>query len=453
MLLRLWRILSSRNVAIILLVAVTAMLLFGSLLPNPNFMSKEEVERLKLEKPIVYFLADRFNTQSIAKGYIFGFVGIFLVISTAACSIDRLIEHRRLKRMPLEGIPLEDFDFTVKVKDVDKFINHLKNSLRLRRWSIRESRRDDRIIIGAEKGIAGFWGSILFHVILITVLLGLVIYYFVGFYGTILFTEGQTKILTEENLEKIYRRPILGVRLPRLELTLDHFYSVYWKDTEPVDYTAKFYIKDIEKGKTWEQIIKINEPFRYKGLDFLMVLYGFSPNFVIYNKEGRKIFDAYVALSVVEGREDSFDVPKEGLTFRCIFFPDFRADERGYYSATPLPRNPVFLVNILKHGRSLYKGLIALGEEKDVGEYRVRLNDVRYWITLNLVKETGIGFFFWSSLLGLVGLLIRFLDPDRKVFFVYENGTLSVLSHSKHFEGILKEQTEEMVKELMKKGG
>ena len=453
LLIKIWRVLSSRNVAIVLLVVVTALLLIGSVLPNPNYMSEEEIIKLKSDSPITYFLAEKFNTQSMAKGYFFGFVGVFLIISTTACSIDRLIEYRRIKRLPLEGLPIEKYDFSVSVHDTDEFLKKLKNTLRLRRWIIKETTAGKKHIVGAEKGRAGFWGSILFHAILITVLFGLVIYYFVGFYGTILFTEGQTKLLSEKSLERIYRRPILGVRLPRLKMTLDHFYSVYWKDTEPVDYTAKFYITDLDSNKRWEQVIKINEPFRYRGIDFLMVLYGFSPNFIVFNSDGTRVFDAYVALSVVEGREDSFYVPEEGLTFKCIFFPDFRADKKGYYSATPLLRNPVFLVNILKNGKSLYKGLIALGEEKQVGPYRVRLNDVRYWITLNLVKETGIGFFFWSSLIGLVGLLIRFLDPDRKLFFVVEGDRLSVFSHSKHFEGILKEQTEQMIRELIKKGG
>jgi len=107
----------------------------------------------------------------------------------------------------------------------------------------------------------------------------------------------------------------------------------------------------------------------------------------------------------------------------------------------------------MKEGQLLYRGLIRLKEQKEFGPYKVVFNDLRYWITLNLVKETGIGFFFWCSLLGLLGLLIRFLDPDRKLFFVFEKGKVSVVAYSKHFEGILKEQTKALVKTILNKGG
>jgi cytochrome c biogenesis protein ResB len=452
---KIWNILSSRNVAIILLFAVTFMLLFGSILPNPNFMSKEEVLKLQEERPVVYFLASRFNTKSVAKGYIFGFIGIFLIISTTACSLDRLFERRRLKKSSLKDLPVKEFDLVERLDNREEFLKRLKRRLRVKRWYLREEITGGRHILLAEKGIFGFWGSIFFHAILITLLLGLVIYYFRGYYATMLFTEGQTKIVKEENLDRVYRKPLLGFSLPELEIRLEHFYAVYWKEREPVDYTGKFFMKDISKGKSWEQIIKINEPFRYGGVDFLMVLYGYSPNFIVYDKKGKVIYDSYVALNVVGGAEDSFDVLPEGLTVRTIFFPDFKIDERGYYStASPLPRNPVFLLNIIdKNRESLFTGLISLGEEKEFDGYRIRFNDLRYWITLNLVKETGIGFFFWCGLLGIVALLVRFIDPDRKVFFVFEANRLSVLSYTKHFEGILKEQTENMVKNILLKGG
>jgi|Deesub1362A_J573_1020465.scaffolds.fasta_scaffold00004_397 hypothetical protein len=451
MLIKLWKILSSRNVAIVLLVIVTGMLLLTGLLPNPNFMGKEEAEKLKQDNPLLYFLAERFNTQTVARGYIFGFASVFLIISTTACSIDRFFERRKLKRAPLTELPAREFDISFKLGDREDFFRRLKTVLRLKRWSVREAEEKGQYMVLAEKGMIGFWGSVFFHAVLITVLIGAAIYYFTAFYATLLFTEGQSKVLSEQNLEKIDRKPLFGVQLPKLRFTLEHFYSVYWRDEEPVEYTSKFLIEDLEKGNKWRQTVRINEPFRYGGIDFLMVFYGFSPNFIVY-KDGRKIFDSYVALSVTGGREDSFNLPYEDLMIRCVFFPDFREGEEGYYSASPLPREPVFLVNVTKGGKSLYKGLIPLGQEVSAGEYTIRFNDLRYWITLNLVKETGMGFFFWSSMFGLIGLLVRFLDPDRKIFFLYKEDMLSVVSYSRHYEGILKEQTKELVENLTAEG-
>ena len=82
----------------------------------------------------------------------------------------------------------------------------------------------------------------------------------------------------------------------------------------------------------------------------------------------------------------------------------------------------------------------------------IRFNDIKYWITLNLSRETGIGFLFWCSLPGFLGLLVRFLDPDRRVLLQYDGGRLSVVSYSKHFEGILKQQTADLVNDIFAEG-
>jgi cytochrome c biogenesis protein ResB len=427
------------------------MLLLGGLLPDPRFIGDIEVERLREERPVIYFFSEKFNPGALAEGYFFGFVCVFLIVSTTACSADRFAERRRLKKALPSEIPIREFDLSMRVEGGEDSLQRLKGAFRLKRWSLREEERGGRIIVLAEKGALGYWGSILFHAILITILVGMAVYYFTGFYGMFLFTEGQSRVLTRENLERIERWPILGVRLPALRFALDSFSVVYWKDREPIDYTARFLMEDMEKGERWEQEIKINEPFRYGGIDFLLTYYSFSPNFMVY-KDGREVFDSYVALSLVDHKEDSFNIESEGLRIKCVFFPDFREDEKGFYTETPLPRNPVFLTKVEKDGEPLYSGLMAVGQEVSAGEYVIRFNDVKYWITLNLSRETGIGFLFWSSLPGLFGLLVRFLDPDRRVLLQYDGGRLSVVSYSKHFEGILKQQTADLVNDISEEG-
>jgi len=446
---RIWRVLSSRDVAITLLFIITFMLILGSILPNPNFMSPSELARLKEKGPFIYNLATHLNTQSIARGYLFGFLGVFLIISTTACSIDRLLERHKTKKIPLGEIPIKVFDIKKEVDDPDKVLSRIRRHLRLRRWMLREGGSNERRIILAEKGRMGFWGSILFHGILITLLIGLVVYYFTGYRATILITEGQTKRLTEGEIEKVERKPLWGNVLPPLEMTLKKFVPVYWKKTEPVDYSGYFLMRDLSSGKQWEEVMKINAPFRYGGVEFLMIMYGYSPNFVIY-RNGEVVFDAYVALRGASGEEDSFNVMSEHLLVKTIFFPDVRIDERGYYtSASPLPRNPLFLIKIQDpSGRTIFKGPVRLGEEKVFGQYRLAFKDIRYWITLKIVKETGIGFFFWCGFIGLLGILMRFIDPDRKILLVFEGNSLSVVSYTRHFEGILKEETTRLISKV-----
>ena len=91
-----WGFITSRNVAIVLLIIVTSMLAAGAFLPNPVFMTPEQKMELHLQNPVLEWLGERFNSQTIAGGSLFGFIGIFLIVSTALCSIDRLMKIKNV---------------------------------------------------------------------------------------------------------------------------------------------------------------------------------------------------------------------------------------------------------------------------------------------------------------------------------------------------------------------
>lgn len=127
---------------------------------------------------------------------------------------------------------------------------------------------------------------------------------------------------------------------------------------------------------------------------------------------------------------------------RC--FPDLeRSADGGVYSKSQRPRNPFYGLEIIQDGRRVYRGLIGKGKSIIFGEYRMEFADLRYWITLNLVRETGIGFFFVCSMIGLAGLLVRMLDPDRKITAIFTpDGKAQFFCSSKHFDSLLREKVE-----------
>ncbi len=455
-----WDFLTSRNTGIVLLIAVSLFLVIGAALPNPALMYPQDVERLKAESPLLFWLGTNFNSMKVGRGYVFGAIGILLVVSTTFCSIDRLIARKRSLKAVIPELPPDKKGITVQFNSEafaveDELIALLKKG----RWKVGifpEGIRDrEGRFITARKGDAGFWGSVFFHAVLITLIAGLVVYYFSGFYATMVFTEGQELRLTEANLGRIERKPLFGIRLPDLLFMFNSFTAEYYDDRTATDYTADFDITDLKAGRTWKQILKVNEPFRYGGIDFLLIQQGYSPAFVLY-KNGVSVFESYVALNYDFENKDSFTIEEEGLVITAQFFADMaRRGDGGVYSKSSRPRNPYFGLDITKGGERLFRGLVGLGGEAAFGEYRLVIYDLRHWITLNLVRETGIGFFFVCSMIGLAGVLVRVLDPERKVFVMvqdYSGGrSVTFYPYSKHFEGMLGESINDIINELKRK--
>ena len=200
----LWRFLTSRNTAIVLLIVVSAILLIGAALPNPALMSAADVEKFEKSARFLIVLGENFNSMKIGKSYVFGLIGILLVISTTFCSIDRIIKKIRAKSVrSTEALP-ESKGTTVSISGTLQEVEEKLISLFSKdRWKTEVYDSEGLRTVSARKGDAGFWGSIFFHAILITLLAGLVVYFFTAFYATIRFTEGQELKLTEENFLKI----------------------------------------------------------------------------------------------------------------------------------------------------------------------------------------------------------------------------------------------------------
>jgi hypothetical protein len=451
-----WRFLTSRNTGIVLLIVVSLILLIGASLPNPSIMSPTDASQLKLQSPLLYWFGENFNSMKIGRSPVFGIVGIVLIISTFFCSIDRLIKRSRAQKSLSPELPPDEKGIKITTGvDQALIVERLSMLFRKDRWKIKVFDAQGRKVVSASKGDTGFWGSLFFHAILVTLLVGLLVYYFSAFYATIKITEGQSIRLTRENLNAITQMPIFGRPLPDLVFKFNQFSAQYYNEFNPTDFSADLDITDMKTGRTWKQILKINDPLHYRGIDFLMVVQGYSPNFILYRNQ-EPVFDSYIALDFDQEYKDSFDIQEERLHVIAQFFPDMaRSDDGGIYTKSLMPKNPYFGLEMFQGGRRVFRKLLGRGESGTFGSYRMVFNDLRHWITIDLVRETGIGFFFICSMIGLAGILVRIMDPEKKILAIIQKGdrenTIIFSSSAKHFEGILKERLNVIIQKFKEK--
>lgn len=267
----------------------------------------------------------------------------------------------------------------------------------------------DRFMKRGQKDI-GFWGSMVFHAGLLTIISAAVVTRLTLFSGELLLAEGFPAPLGREGFIKIWDEPIGGIRLPEGVIALEYFKSIY-KGDFPVDHEAKVRLE--MKGGTMEKTVRVNEPLMLDGLQYALNRYGFSSAFVVQSDKGEVLLDAFINLVIVDGGEDYFEVPGAGARVYVRFFPDFDMTKDGPVSKSRLPNNPVVAVKVTTLGKESKYRLIKKGETAEVMGLRISFQDLRYWAHFLVSRDRGVPVFLAGFIVGVAGLMIRFLTMQK----------------------------------------
>lgn len=441
---QMWRLVTSRPLSTWLLLLVTAVLVLGSLLPNPEYMAADAVADLQARNPLLLQVGKNFNSRKLATGYFFGFIGIYLIISATLCSIDRLIARRRQggESDPEAGTVGGDIAVFVPAAPPDKVQAFIVARLRRQLFGTAITHDPARAVVIFRRGRFGFWGSIVFHTVLITALVGLVLFSLGGTRGKLVFTEGQRYRLEKARFIHLQKEPLWGLRLPPVELELLTQYSLYAHDDPhtAIDHLAQFRVIDLVRGQSSVREVKINAPLRIEGTDFLLMTGGFAPRFILSSPGGAPLFDSFVSLKREAGTADDFQTAA-GLHCDVRFFPNLVSENGQPRTKSLLLHNPAAHLVVTRVGVRLFDDIVPVGGSVQVAGYTLAIPEVRRWVELEMAKEPGIGFFFVVSFFGIFGILVRLLDPDEQLVVAIlpcDQGTMVEFSvHSRHFSALL----------------
>lgn len=439
----LWRFVIDRRLATWILAGITAVLILGSLLPNPDYMDKGTVEQMARQQPLFMKLGAAFNSRRLATGYFFGVVGIYLVVSAVICSVDRLVNRLRgyqENAFDLEVTPILRVQSVCRTSDdaLKQVITLIRKQLL---WFTLLQDGDQKLLF--RRGSFGFWGSLLFHSVLITMLVGMVMFYLSGARGRLVITEGQRYKLEKQQFFRVDKEPLWGLKLPPVEIELLRHVSLFADDEAQtaIDHAAE--LRVVEPGSETGSVrtIRVNQPMRLAGADYLLSGGGFSPHFVVTDVAGRRIYDSFVNLRDGSGTEDNVAVDQDTL-LSIKLFPDFYLNNGSPATKSSQLRNPMLHLVIKRSDGPVFDRLIPVGTYAEGGGLRVAVPEVRRWVELEMSNEPGVGFFFVMAFIGVVGIIIRMLDPDDQLLVTAHqdcNGVqLEFSIVSRHFPALLK---------------
>jgi cytochrome c biogenesis protein len=442
---RLWRILIGKKTAVTLMGLFTVLLGISALLPSELYSSALNWNRLRLERPVLFWISDRFTTTDLVRHPVFIALSTFLFASTLSCTVNRVLTWRRMRRM--EFVKEKAINVRAEAWAEDSsadLAGRIVERLGKAGWECRE----EAGTIAAERGLrAGLWGSVVFH-------LGLIILFLAPLVTAL--TIYRTNITLTDDIPIRYedavvaREGIGGEDLKGTMVEVRGLWGDYYKGEYKVNFGGTLAIGGREVP------FSVNNSVEYKGYTFAMRKFGFSPE-VMIEKDGREVFSYF--LNLIEADEgDYFPFGPEGEaatdSLLVLFFPDFvRGGEKGERlgTASKEAKNPALLVRFMKEGNPLHKGLLLRpGEAEEFMGYRVRFGELRHWTTLIVSREWGMGTAIVGFMIGLPGLFVRFLSNERRVEFALgedgeRGGTrVRVSGFSRYYPAFLEREVAEM---------
>jgi cytochrome c biogenesis protein len=434
-----WKLLNSRRFAVYLLLGLLLVLVASSLLPSPITVSEEKWAELERERPVVFWLASYFATPYIVRSPLFVVPTVFLFFSTLVCTLTRVRNWARTRKSEFEKE--QAFSFSVERElagTAGEAEEGLLRVLRGKRWECAVSREAGGTEVVGQKGFGlGFWGSVVFHLGLIACFLGAPVSALTVFRGEFLVTEGVTTPL-KEGFVYSEGKGIAG--LPDEDVTVVDLEGRYAEGIYKVHFGGTVQIGGITAP------FSVNNPVEYEGYQFALDSFGYSPQIAL-ERDGSTFFDYFLNLRYPKGG-DYFQLPSEGLTLFVLLFPDFYQEGTMLRTSSREPNNPVCLVRFLRGQEEVAKGLVELGGETQIGDYVVRFPELRNWAGFVVVREWGVHVLAVGMVIGLAGLLLRFLSNERIIEMRLRESaagaSVAVRGYSRYYPAFLEKEVREM---------
>lgn len=274
-------------------------------------------------------------------------------------------------------------------------------------------------------------GFVLFHLSFFLVCAGALALYATRYVASASLVEGQE--LQAEDLH-VLRRPRLGAPLVP-SFTVDRV-DPRFDEGQPVHLGAVVRFQRI--GGAVERPARINGPARSGATAVLLQQAGLAP--VLWLQDGAGFTVDRVAVSAGGRSGEATPVPLADGRLTVLIDPlpaGTPFPGRGELAATALP------LQVLAGDDVVFAGALRPGEGGVLagGRGRLVVEELRYWVGVQVVRERGGGLLVAGFLLGVVGLVWRLLWYRREVALGWDDANVWLVGRSEyysvHFRGEL----------------
>jgi cytochrome c biogenesis protein ResB len=440
-----WKLLNSRKAAVYLLCLFLGVLLASAFVPSPYTLDPQQWQELEKRGGGLFWVYSHLSTPFIVSNPFFALISLLLFLSTLVCTFDRA--RKWWLARSYEFSKETAFSFAVQAnsgKTVAALQGEVESLLASGRWNSSVQREGGRVTISGDKGMSGFWGSMVFHVGLLVCFLTAPVTLLTGYKGQLTLLEDDPVAIGK--VVTLHEGSRGGDLIDNARVTVSSVRGEYFKGKFRYDFGGTF---TIENGSDrLQHPFAVNNAVNYRGFQFSLDSFGYAPHLVI--KGDQLAVDNYLNISG-EDKANYFDVAKDLRAF-VLFFPDFIREGGKVGTRSKNLVNPVTMVKLYRGGREVFKGLFKPGEQVAWEGRVVSVPDVKHWVSFSVAREYGIVLVMIGFVLVVSGLFVRFLSNERRIEFeiegLPEGSGCRVRGYSRYYPAFLEKEVLQIAERL-----
>ena len=284
-----WREYRSMRTALVLLVVLAAASILGSLFPQEG-ISPQRVDRYFADHPALAPVLERLGLFDVFGSAWYMAVYLALLGALVACLVPRTRALVRvLRSRPPRGGDLARYRTRASFETPAPPEEAMAAARRvLRRNRFRLATHDGEL--AAEKGYLREAASLLFHVSLLVLLVGLAWGKGYGYRGQAAIVEGETWANARVGYDSFSPGRFFGPeRLAPFQLRLNDFTNSFHPDNTPREFASRLTALDLEGRPLQSQRVAPNRPMTVDGVRIFQSDYGYVPVVRVRDADGRDL--------------------------------------------------------------------------------------------------------------------------------------------------------------------
>lgn len=406
--------LASPVLAAWLMAALMLMSILNVLVPQKTYMAPELYADFTRSAPVAAAVAEAIGLNSVFGGWMIAAVAALLAANVALCTYLRL--RRRYRHWPIPGAGRAKRSVWRHDADVASLLTAAADALTAQGWRVRTIEEEGLLAV---KGGSGFWGSIVLHAGLLTVIVGGALSVLTSFSGTAVIAEGQTISDSRTSYLEVLREPALGSPYSDATVTLDRMEFEY-ESGIAVDVVA--HMTSISEGDVVAREVRVNHPLDISGKSFLLQDSGFAPSIVVTLGDQSAARVVNLAEKTPFGWRDSLELG-EVTRGRGVAVLELTATPVPLAAGAEMPdevhalRSPRLQVGLVEGGSTTWRATLGEGESAEsAGGLSVEFEELRTWTRFRVRSSPARWLVYTGFWMCAAGVAVRVAVPERRAW-------------------------------------
>jgi cytochrome c biogenesis protein len=284
-----WREYRSMRTALVLLVVLAAASILGSLFPQEG-LSPQRVDQYFQDHPALAPVLDRLGLFDVFGSAWYMAIYLALLGALVACLVPRTRALVRvLRSRPPRGGNLDRYRTRATFDTAaspEQAMTAAQSVLRRHRYRLAVHEGE----LAGEKGYLREASSMLFHVSLLVLLIGLAYGKGYGYRGQAAIVEGETWANARVGYDNFSPGRFFGPeRLAPFQLRLDDFTNSFHPDTTPREFVSRLTALDLDGREIQSQRVAPNRPMTVEGVRVFQSDYGYVPLVRVADGKGKEL--------------------------------------------------------------------------------------------------------------------------------------------------------------------